>query len=84
MLGYLAFAVLAMRTLSAMSDGPRLGALWGLPLYWLLLSVAAWRAVIHLAYKPHEWEKTPHRLRKRPRVSENASTVSGLAPDSLT
>ena len=54
MLGYLAFAVLAMRTLSSMSDGPPLGPLWGLPFYWLLLSVAAWRAVIHLAYKPHE------------------------------
>ncbi|MGL4488123.1 MAG: glycosyltransferase [Rhizobiaceae bacterium] len=32
-----------------------------LPLYWLLLSAAAWRAVYQLIIKPHFWEKTPHR-----------------------
>ncbi|MCE1174444.1 MAG: glycosyltransferase, partial [Propionibacteriales bacterium] len=33
-----------------------------LPLYWLLHSVAAWRAAIQLAYDPFGWEKTPHGL----------------------
>ncbi len=32
-----------------------------LPLYWLFLSAAAWRAVFQLVIKPHYWEKTPHR-----------------------
>ena len=32
-----------------------------LPLYWILLSAAAWRAVYQLVVKPHHWEKTPHR-----------------------
>lgn len=31
------------------------------PLYWLLLSAAAWRAVYELKYKPFVWNKTPHR-----------------------
>lgn len=33
-----------------------------LPLYWLLHSVAAWRAAIQLSYDPFGWEKTPHGL----------------------
>lgn len=37
-----------------------------LPAYWLLLSVAAWRAVYQLVVKPHLWEKTPHRPTKSP------------------
>src|SRR5690606_11851686 len=31
------------------------------PAYWLLLSVAAWRALWQLYRCPHHWEKTPHR-----------------------
>ena len=30
------------------------------PLYWLLMSVAAWKAVTQLFYKPSYWEKTEH------------------------
>lgn len=33
-----------------------------LPFYWLLISAAGWRALLHLMYKPHHWEKTPHGL----------------------
>ncbi|WP_274630137.1 glycosyltransferase [Arvimicrobium flavum] len=28
--------------------------------YWMLMSYAAWRSVIHLYRVPHLWEKTPH------------------------
>ncbi|MDE2184464.1 MAG: glycosyltransferase [Alphaproteobacteria bacterium] len=28
--------------------------------YWVLISVAAYRAVWHLIFKAHHWEKTPH------------------------
>ena len=31
------------------------------PLYWLMLSAAAWRAVYELRCKPFVWNKTPHR-----------------------
>ena len=39
-------------------------ALWALvaPIYWLLHSWAAWRALIQLVHKPFYWEKTPHGL----------------------
>jgi cellulose synthase/poly-beta-1,6-N-acetylglucosamine synthase-like glycosyltransferase len=37
------------------------------PLHWLLLSVAAWRALLQLAYDPHRWEKTEHGLAKSSR-----------------
>lgn len=30
------------------------------PLYWLLMSFAAWRAAVQLYRFPHLWEKTPH------------------------
>jgi cellulose synthase/poly-beta-1,6-N-acetylglucosamine synthase-like glycosyltransferase len=30
------------------------------PVYWLLHSVAAWRALFQTIFSPHEWEKTPH------------------------
>lgn len=33
--------------------------------YWVCLSVAAWRAVIHYVWNPHHWEKTEHGLAAR-------------------
>lgn len=41
---------------------------WGLltlPVYWLLLSAAAWRALWKLMTAPHQWEKTAHGVAKR-------------------
>ncbi|HOO33839.1 MAG TPA: glycosyltransferase [Thermotogota bacterium] len=35
------------------------------PFYWLLHSVAAYKALGQLLYKPHYWEKTVHGLSKR-------------------
>ncbi|MEM1364167.1 MAG: glycosyltransferase family 2 protein [Pseudomonadota bacterium] len=34
----------------------------GMPVYWLLATLAAWRAVWQLITNPHKWEKTPHGL----------------------
>lgn len=36
-----------------------------MPLYWLLISLAAYRALFQLATAPHLWEKTEHRARSR-------------------
>lgn len=33
-----------------------------LPVYWLMHSVAAWRAAWQVVRDPHRWEKTPHGL----------------------
>ena len=43
----------------------------GMPIYWMLISLAAYRALFHLIRKPYRWEKTPHRPR-------NAFTTPGL------
>lgn len=43
----------------------------GMPIYWMLISLAAYRALFHLIHKPYRWEKTPHRPR-------NAFTTPGL------
>jgi cellulose synthase/poly-beta-1,6-N-acetylglucosamine synthase-like glycosyltransferase len=32
------------------------------PLYWVLHSIAAWRAAWQTLFTPHHWEKTPHGL----------------------
>jgi cellulose synthase/poly-beta-1,6-N-acetylglucosamine synthase-like glycosyltransferase len=32
------------------------------PIYWSLMSIATWRAVVQLVFRPHFWEKTPHGL----------------------
>jgi len=34
------------------------------PVYWLLISLAAWRALIQLIHKPHLWEKAEHHARR--------------------
>ena len=39
------------------------------PLYWFLLSLAAWRALFQLLYDPQRWEKTEHGLAKSSRIS---------------
>ncbi|MEZ5844947.1 MAG: glycosyltransferase [Hyphomicrobiaceae bacterium] len=36
-----------------------------MPLYWLLISLAAYRALMQLARAPHLWEKTAHGSRQR-------------------
>jgi len=38
-----------------------------MPLHWLLLSLAAWRALWQLMRKPYAWEKTEHGLAKSSR-----------------
>lgn len=35
------------------------------PLYWGLLSIAAWRALWQLLREPHRWEKTQHAVSRR-------------------
>ena len=32
------------------------------PIYWMLMSIAAWKGVLQLLYRPHYWEKTRHGL----------------------
>ena len=43
-------------------------ALLLMPLYWLLLSLAAWRALFQLLRDPYRWEKTEHGLARTSRL----------------
>lgn len=58
---YIAFVALGITTMThheRILVGPR----WmGVPLYWLLTSLAAWRALIELRRRPFFWQKTPHK-----------------------
>lgn len=48
---------------ASLRHGWRVGVFAALsPLYWLLHSVAAWRAAWQTIFDPHRWEKTPHGL----------------------
>jgi cellulose synthase/poly-beta-1,6-N-acetylglucosamine synthase-like glycosyltransferase len=46
------------------------------PLYWLCLSIAAWRAVTQYVWSPYHWEKTAHGIAERPpTVASEAASV---------
>ena len=59
-MAYAAFHMLATRTAPPGGILSRLAALASLPAYWVLHSVAAWRAVWQLYRDPFRWEKTEH------------------------
>jgi cellulose synthase/poly-beta-1,6-N-acetylglucosamine synthase-like glycosyltransferase len=58
--GYFAVAVLSERALKLRGRDREARGLFLLPLYWLLMSFASWRAVIDLVRRPHYWSKTTH------------------------
>lgn len=60
--GYFGSAFLAARTLRDRGRPELLRDLWLMPVYWLLISLAAWLALVDLIRRPHHWAKTPHRL----------------------
>jgi cellulose synthase/poly-beta-1,6-N-acetylglucosamine synthase-like glycosyltransferase len=39
------------------------------PIYWVCLSIAAWRALYQLLKEPYRWEKTEHGLARTSRIS---------------
>jgi cellulose synthase/poly-beta-1,6-N-acetylglucosamine synthase-like glycosyltransferase len=64
------YALSALLGFIGLSRRRLLGSAWYLallPLYWLLLSVAAWRAVFQLMHSPYRWEKTAHGLARTSR-----------------
>lgn len=59
-LGYLSFLLLGWKTLSEKERRGFWRVLLFMPVYWLMMSVAAWHALWQLYRDPHHWEKTPH------------------------
>ncbi len=60
--GYMTYALLAYAFIQKSNYQSYSKFLFTLPIYWLLISLAGWRALVHIIVKPHEWEKTPHGL----------------------
>lgn len=79
LIGYLASAQLAIIGLARRR---LLGCAWALllmPLYWLLLSLAAWRALDQLLRDPYRWEKTEHGLARNSRLLDAADALPVVA-----
>lgn len=60
LLAYLSFYLLGAKTMEPTERGGY-AYLLAIPIYWVLISLSAWRALWQLVRKPHLWEKTPHR-----------------------
>jgi hypothetical protein len=50
------------------------------PLYWVLISVGAWKGLLQLVYKPFYWEKTHHGLTPK----EPPASISVPGPEGAT
>jgi cellulose synthase/poly-beta-1,6-N-acetylglucosamine synthase-like glycosyltransferase len=73
--GYLTTIVLGLRGLAGRKS---MAAAWALAfvwLHWLLLSLAAWRALYQLVRNPHGWEKTEHGLARTSRRAKMTSAA---------
>jgi hypothetical protein len=58
------YAIFFVLGATPMSKGEKegVGCKWAMiPVYWMAVSLAAWKAVIELRLKPFHWNKTPHR-----------------------
>ena len=66
--------MIALNLLAALRGHSRRAALFALlnPLYWVLHSIAAWRALWQLIRRPFYWEKTPHGLAQSPHATPMA------------
>jgi hypothetical protein len=64
--GYIGSAALAFAGLARRGMAASGWVLVTIPVYWLLLSAAAWRALLQLMLAPHYWEKTEHGFARRP------------------
>jgi len=68
---YTVFVRLGWRPMGR-NERQRVGSRWRqVPAYWMLMSLAAWKAAIELRRKPFFWNKTPH----KPSTSRQSATV---------
>lgn len=77
--GYASFMVLGWLALSGRERKRYWKVCLFLPVYWIMLSIAAWCALHELCKRPHHWNKTPHRRRtplSDPYSIRSAKTIS--------
>lgn len=73
MAGYLASAFLGCLGLVRRGLGATAWILLLTPVHWVVLSLAAWRALHQLIVAPYAWEKTEHGLAKTSRLTANVA-----------
>jgi hypothetical protein len=71
--GYIASVALGWLGLARRGLLTKAWALLLTPLHWLLLSLAAWRALYQLIVSPYTWEKTTHGLAKSSRRADQTT-----------
>jgi hypothetical protein len=69
-IGYLSSALLAVAGSWRSKQQLTVFTVLSIPFYWILLSAAAWRALLQLIHAPYRWEKTEHGLSARSRKHE--------------
>lgn len=73
--GYVGSAALALAGLRRRGMAGGAWVLLTIPVYWLLLSAAAWRALFQLFLAPHLWEKTEHGFTRKPPAAGSGATA---------
>jgi cellulose synthase/poly-beta-1,6-N-acetylglucosamine synthase-like glycosyltransferase len=73
--GYCASALLCLVGMARRGLLAHVAVLMWIPVHWLLLSLAAWRALYQLARDPYRWEKTDHVLARTARVRRPADDI---------
>lgn len=77
--GYLSTAVVGIMGLSRRSLLHESWVLLLTPLYWIYLSIAAWRALYQLLREPYRWEKTEHGLAQSSRIVAKTMKLKAAA-----
>jgi len=71
--GYLSAMLLGAFAVLRRGRGRLVPSVLLIPVYWLLVSVAAYRALLQLIVAPYHWEKTPHSA--RPAQASSATII---------
>lgn len=71
--GYLSTVVIGMIGLARRNLLHEAWILLLTPIYWICLSIAAWRALYQLLAEPYHWEKTEHGLARHSRMASRSS-----------
>jgi hypothetical protein len=77
--GYFGAIALGFAGLKRRGMLPIARVLFTIPLYWLFMSMVAWRALVQLIRAPYKWEKTEHGLARSSLRAERRQ-VSTLPP----
>ncbi len=81
--GFLASAFVGWLGLMRRGLGASAWVLILIPLHWMLLSLAAWRALYQLLRDPYRWEKTEHGLAHTSRRLAHTDGMIRLSPEDV-